>query len=267
MSQNKNLFTFAITCLGMTVGSYNADAAMVSYWTFDSNFSDSGPFANTGGAGGSDGDASITSSSFVGSGALELDGNDALFLNAGSGAEYTTLDDNGQGFTVASWVRIDPNASGTSRIISTAMGGGFTPVGWGVGFDGTNMKATTYGKVDYNTGFSVTAGEWNHVAYRYGFNGTGQIDVVDFFINGALQGTVDGGVDGMNNAGGVYSIGNINLPNNEQYFHGRIDDLRVYDTELSNADIAALAAIPEPTSLVSGLALAGLIAARRRRKG
>ncbi|MGB0774916.1 MAG: LamG-like jellyroll fold domain-containing protein, partial [Akkermansiaceae bacterium] len=167
-------------------------------------------------------------------------------------------------FTVAAWVNIDPANGGNSRILSMAMGGGFVGEGFGVGFDLSNdVLATTYGQVDYNPSSTVPFSTWTHVAYRFGFNGGADIDTVEFFVNGVSVVTSDPAVNGMNNTVGTFSIGNINIPGNEQYFTGLIDDLRVYDTEISNGEIAALA-VPEPSSAAL-LGLGGFALILRRR--
>ena len=159
--------------------------------------------------------------------------------------QYTQLDDNAQGFTLAAWVERDSNA-GNQRIFSLAMGGGFNAVSWGVGTSGDNMLATTYGKVDHPTAVAVPSSGYQHVAYTFTFNGTGQIDAVRFYLNGVLAATVDPATDGMNKTtSGSMTIGNLNLPGNLQGWVGRIDDLRIYNQELSANRIAQFAGISQ----------------------
>jgi len=216
---------------------------LVSHFTFDQSTQlgdDSGTFDLDGTT---EGDAAFTSESRVGGGALLLDGFDDYILLNGA-AEYSTLDDNGVGFTVASWVCPDENAFGNARIMSTYMNGGFTAEGWGVGFgnaEGTALLATTYGRLDYlSPEISRPAlGEWHHVAYVYRNN---PIDEVEFFVDGVSVGTTPTtGPTGMIDSTTGFAIGGIALPENPQNFFGKLDDLRIYDVELSNDDIIALA--------------------------
>ncbi len=51
-----------------------------------------------------------------------------------------------------------------------------------------------------------------------------------------------------------------------EFFWGRIDELRFYDTALTPSEISSLAAVPEPnTLLLVGGALCGLAWARRQK--
>ena len=109
-------------------------AHLVSHFTFDSPANlgdDTGTFNNDGTPVGG---ATFTGNARIGGGALSLNGIDGL-IQVPEGNEYTTLDDDGDGFTVTSWICLDPAATGNMRIISTYMSGGFTADGWGVGDD------------------------------------------------------------------------------------------------------------------------------------
>ncbi len=231
----------AVVLLSFCLVSGPAQAGLVSHFTFDN----AGSLGDDRGALNNDTTANIGVPGFtpvaqVGSGALDLNGSAALVVP--NAPQYSQLDDNGEGFTMAAWVNRD-NTVGPQRIFSLAMGGGFVPAAWGAGFRDANLLATTYGLEDYDQPTAVPTGSYQHVAYTYSFNGTDQIDSVKFYLNGVEVGNVDSGPDGMNNVGGgQFTIGNLNLPGALQFFNGDIDDLRVYNQELSPNRIADLAA-------------------------
>ena len=210
-------------------------AALVSHFTFDDAGQlgeDAGPFGNDGTVAGG---AQFSSDSQVGGGSLRLDGN-ADYLNVGGAGDYSSLDDDGDGFTLAAWIKPD-SLSGVRRIFSVGMFTGFDGSGWGAGTSGAATFATTYGRADFNSDVdSIVAGAWKHVAYVYR-PAAGQIR---FYIDGDLVATKSG-ASAMNNTSTGFIIGGIALPGNGQWFDGRIDDLRIYDNELDTAEIAALA--------------------------
>lgn len=217
---------------------------LVSHFTFDESAAvgnDTGLFNLDGTV---MGDAAYTSDSRIGGGALRLDGDgDSLVL--GGGSEFSGLDDNGVGFTLAVWVNLDEAALGNMRIFSTSMPGGFTAQGWGVGFgtvESGNLLATTYGRLDYRSpaGTFYTRGQWHHVAYVYRQS---PISEVEFFIDGVSVGTTvsSAATTGLNNTGDDFAIGGLGLPGDPQSFSGKLDDLRIYNIELSEDVIASLA--------------------------
>ena len=192
------------------------------------------------------GDAQFSGDAKVGGGSLLLDGN-GDYVAVGGAADYSGIDDDGDGFTLAAWIKPD-TLSGVRRVFSVGMFTGFTGSGWGAGVSGAAPFATTYGRADFNSDVdSLTAGIWSHVCYVYRPS-AGQIL---FYVDGALVAT-QGGATGMTNTSTGFIIGGIALPGNGQWFDGRIDDLRIYDNELVAGEIAALAA-PAATPSISFL--------------
>lgn len=97
---------------------------------------------------------------------------------------------------------------------------------------------------------------WYHVAWTYSAApGTQEI-----FVNGVLVAT-DTGKGAISGGGTELAIGWTGRDSNDA-FNGKIDDVRIYDNVLSQAEIAAL--IPEP-SVLGIIALSGLFAFGRRR--
>ncbi|MCA9186630.1 MAG: LamG domain-containing protein, partial [Planctomycetales bacterium] len=220
-----------------TLAGREASAALTNHWTFE-NAANLGADSVGTQNGVVNGDATQTAG-VIGTGALLLDGDgDFLSLSTG-GAHFSTLDDDNDGWSIASWVNTTGNG-GVMRIISTDMPDGFTANGWGLGFrqdrGSDEFISTTYGIVDMHQGTTALDGLWHHVAYVFRNNG-GTIST-DYYLDGGLVGTTDA-TQGfpMNNTTSPYAIGRLGLGTALQYFNGSIDDLRVYDNELSALDV------------------------------
>lgn len=217
-------------CLGCPVR-----GELVSHYQFDDPGSlgrDDGRLNLTGTTGGN---AQFSSEARLGGGSLLLDGN-GDYLNLRGSNEFSSLDDDGDGFTLAAWIKAD-SLSGVRRIFSTGMFSGFQGNGWGVGMSGASLFGTTYGIRDFNADSDdLVPGVWHHVAYVFR-PAAGQIR---FYVDGSFV-TTRSGSTGMNNTVRDFVVGGIALPGNGQWFQGRIDDLRIFDHELSFAEISSLA--------------------------
>ncbi|MCA9188157.1 MAG: LamG-like jellyroll fold domain-containing protein [Pirellulaceae bacterium] len=210
------------------------------------------------------GDASQTAG-VVGEGALALDG-DGDIVHVGGGAGFSALDDDGDGWSVTAWVQTSGNG-GVQRVFSTYMPGGWNGgQGWGVGMrqdlGSPQLLSTTYGVVDMQQGTNVLDGNWHHVAYVFR-NNAGSV-ATDYYVDGALESSAEPANGfGINDTADDFVIGALGLPTALQYFNGSIDDLRIFDNELSAGEVAAM--VPEPMSVISlTVGLLGLLAIRRR---
>lgn len=239
-----------------------AHAEIVAHYTFDDagnlGADSTGSFHGT-----PEGDAEQTAG-VDGSGALMLDGDRDFVLLPGTNAAFEALDDDGDGWTVAAWVKTRGNG-GVQRLISTDMPEGWAGGGWGVGMrqdrGSDEYISTTYGVVDMQGATGILDGTWNHVAYV--FRNDGGNVATDYFINGTLEATAaTGNAFGITGSSNDYVIGRLGLPTAVQYFNGAIDDLRIYDNELSSSEIAAL--VPEPNSALLAI-LGGVTLLLRRR--
>jgi len=213
----------------------------VSHWTFDDPADpgfDSGGLAYHGAAVGG---AAFSKLSTVGGGALALDGNGG-HINIPIGAiRYEDLDNDGDGFTIATWVYSSSGSSSfpRQRYFSKL---GASPFGFGVGQDlDSHFLATTYGIADYRTAANLLPpqDEWHHVAYVFSGN---PISTIRYYVDGVLIATVSGATGLNNSIAPSYAIGGLGGGAGE-WFDGMLDDLRVYAVELTPEKIAELVAM------------------------
>jgi hypothetical protein len=136
-----------------------------------------------------------------------------------------------------------------------------------VGFRGNNLQFGYWGNdtgpdQGAATTFPMNRGEWHRVTFRYD-GATGEQAA---YVDGVKRIAATGHAS--------FARGDVNLligfaGGNGGAFGGLLDDVRVYNTALSDAEIAALPAtdpVPEPGTLgLAGLAVTGLLVARRRR--
>ena len=110
----------------------------------------------------------------------------------------------------------------------------------------------------------VTTGTWHHVAATFAAGGSLKV-----YINGTQQTDVQA----LSAAHDLANLGNWLVGAERvgsRFYNGALDDVRLYDNELSALEVSALNAagplyVPEPATM-SLLALGGLVMIRRRRR-
>lgn len=148
-------------------------------------------------------------------------------------------------FTAMAWVNVDQLPTGGMRIFSNDGPGG----SWSFSLSQFGISATTHAVLDYgaNPGM-VVPGTWHHVAIVMN-----ELADVTFYFDGVQSGTQVLGEEYARNAFSTWFIGAwdpaFSIP---QFFNGRIDDVQVYDGQLSAAQIADLYNSPG-TTLGGGL--------------
>jgi hypothetical protein len=238
-----NLFNIPLSA---SVKLSDPETSLVSHFTFDQQANpgdDTGTFDNDGTA---VGNVQWSAASRIGAGALLLDGSGAAIdLGAGSGTDYTTgLLDDFDGFTVGCWAFV-PAATTSDRVrffSSYANGAPSLAEGWGVGRRNASatLVATAYGKVDYlpAANSAPAAGAWHHYAYIFR---NVPVSRVDFYVDGALASSKTGAPAGVTDATTVgFAIGALGRSTAVEGFDGRLDDLRIYDRELTSGNILDL---------------------------
>jgi hypothetical protein len=200
----------------------NASADLVAHWSLDDG---SGSTANDFSGNGHNATIGGTANWVDGQigGALDFDGS----------STYIDMDDRVvEGtFTLTMWLK--------PRDIPYS--GGYYAVwhndSWGSGDVHVHLRAdTSLWNVDINTGPAVTgttvlqADEWYHCAVTVTNEGGNASQI---YINGVLESTGSGG-------GGTAYMGPGNFGawnNSERYYHGLMDDIRIYDHVLSEVEI------------------------------
>lgn len=191
--------------------------------------------------------ASVTATNGTRTGVVRLAGNGAT----NSPNKYLLNNDGAftlPNFTVAYWVRSEvADQGGFKGIFASGPSGEMQ-------FDSNNgvyRGITDAGNVSFAD--PVVANQWDHIALTY--DGT----TTRWYFNGSEVGSNAANPD---NSFQQIRLGiNRNIDN---AFNGDLDDVRIYDNALTAQDVAALAVIPEPSSLAL-LGLGTLLIARRRR--
>jgi hypothetical protein len=210
----------------------NASAGVVAHWKFDGNFEDS---SGNGHDGTPNGDPVFVPGHF--GQALELTGS-PQYVNCGSGVSFTTVGDGGtaEGYTISLW--INPyNPGGDCKIC-----GDLDDPGWGAagGFklalyqtriesDVRDSSARFFSRS--TDGIALEANTWYHVAAVYDDAG----DTYTEYINGEVSSSVSV-TQGVAASTGDFLIG-TDTPSPRYYFSGLLDDLRIYDSALSEQEI------------------------------
>jgi hypothetical protein len=187
----------------------------------------------------------------------------------------------GTSFSVASWVNI-PAANTTDD--NTILGDwGNAPAGgnrFSYWFSIDNANNNTDGRARFQirqgtgngtdiVGRVIPSGDqaddtWHHVAWTW----DKPTATLRTYIDGTLVDTLDDADDGANILVSDSPIGNIGRKSdNNRFYTGSLDELWVFDTVLSDAEVVSLQtanAIPEPAAFGLLAAGCGLLLRRRR---
>ncbi len=170
------------------------------------------------------------------SNAVGLTDNGSWQLDTTDSSELNTLTND---FTVAVWVYLDSSItkSGTNsnnhRIIGDDQA--WDSDAWSFGIRDGRLLFTKNGIIDALGSQTIEQNRWLHVAAVIS-GSTG----IEFYIDGAYSETVSNTAN-INAGDDVFGIGRSYGDGQAQWFPGRIDELRVYNTVLDEAAIAELA--------------------------
>ncbi len=216
--------------MGLSIPARAADPDLAAYWNFDEG-SGNTAFDSTGN--GNDG-------TFVGDpqwvagqfgGALEFDGDD--YVNCGNGPSLQIQDE----ITMAFWFQVEAFQNTWEGFLAKgddsyrASRGGGTGNATHMGISGTSVGG---GNGWFNGTVIVTGGDWHHFAGTY--DGTaGRI-----YIDGVLD--VESPGTGQINISSYDLYIGENAQQTGRFFHGLLDDVRIYSRALSEDEIQGVMA-------------------------
>ena len=129
-------------------------------------------------------------------------------------------------------------------------GNGGTGESFDVGLEAGGIRNRNFnGNITYGTGFNLLNDGWHHLAVRVN-SGASTFGDVDYFLDGVLLAPQDASDPDLNDTlaipdsqfgiAGTSVVGGIN----NSGFVGLLDEFRIYDNALTNAEIQALASPP-----------------------
>jgi len=165
-------------------------------------------------------------------------------------SQYLTVPDhpalNGlTSLTIEAWIKPkEPKAPGFMMIASKGEGG------WGLGLDADRHLRFMVNSIPFQalkSAGTVPLGEWSHVAVVV----DGAAGTTTFYINGKPSGVVPSAV--IAQSPGDLSIGKAGGLQLSGFFHGGIDELRIWDHARNSTEVLLLA-FSELTGAASGMA-------------
>jgi hypothetical protein len=143
-------------------------------------------------------------------------------------------------FTAEGWIRMDDQAAAAPFIKGDANGSqGVTSYGMSVVGGQTNISLYGSYPADlYTSTDTIGVGDWHHIAVTWD-GSTSMPDNVNLYFDGALAQSWSK-TTSMNSTGESVTIGAMKPPTYHHTTDGSIDELAIYDRELSAMEIAAI---------------------------
>ena len=223
-----------ITCLivfGLAIGISPAQAQLVHHWKLNEDTA-AGAAVAADSVGGLNGDIQGATSVPGKSGnALSFDGSDDV-------VRIQNFVPPQQG-TVAFWM--DPGFGSSKQRIFGA-GGDFEVIVYSTGIVRNELFAGGSGTLQSSPG-SVEPGQWFHIAVTYAYDSAGPSTALEVYVNGELD-VVGTAGEPIVPTDTTLLLGHRAGAAGGEHYGGLLDDLRIYDRVLSEAEIRALANPP-----------------------
>jgi len=209
------------------LGYGTGESGLVSYWPLDdagaTGVADVSGAGNDGSQTGTPGNAS----GLFGTSAYDFDGSDdAITVPHDESIEMSDED----AVTVSAWVKKDAMQSGWVAIAQKS------DQSYNLQFENGNQPTFTIYDGDWNivnSGVSLSNDQWHHIVGTYNGN------EARIYVNGTLENTQTVTGTMANASGSPLGIGE-NLATGGRNLDGSIDELRLYDRALSDAEVQAL---------------------------
>ncbi|RKU06632.1 hypothetical protein C6501_18605, partial [Candidatus Poribacteria bacterium] len=202
---------------------------LVAYWAFNEGSGDTASDSSGNGHDGTlMGDPQWTKDGYFG-GALEFD-QDGDEVNVPYHADL-----NQEAFTITAWANVEPGSANHRAVIS---GRDEPPVSGYIIYAEPGNKWQFWTGVGNKwapiTGPDINLGEWDHLA------GTLADGKQKFYVNGEFVGETDSAISLNSKQEFLIGAGANERANHEYLFKGIIDEVRVYNRALSEAEIASV---------------------------
>jgi hypothetical protein len=259
----KTINTLAIAVSLSLLGFTQAQAGLLAHWKFDegsgTSVADSSSNSNTGTLTNMTGNEWTTGP--VG-GALNFDGvDDYILVNYDSSLDATSA------LTISAWVKTSTSNSQAELVVNKMKhnSGTATDDSYAMriqnGAVAVQASAGAASSIWVPGSLVVNDGQWHHLAYVFD-KPTSYLYVDGLFDSGGTYPAMNSNLN--NSAHDLYIGGSNNNGTPANFFTGIIDDLRIYDSALTAAQIQAL--VPEPsTALLLCLGLLALATGRWNR--
>ncbi len=190
----------------------------------------------------------VGTSAFANTKSILLDSSNSDFVTMGNAS---SLDfDITDAFTISAWIK--SNGSDQMTIVSKALNA--LGRNRGYQFYETNGRLefimtpniTSFGKLQIRTGNEITDNTWQHVAVTY--NGNGLNTGLNLYVNGASPTVVRSGTLTLS----VANTSEFNLgarANSEVFLNGNLDEVSVFNSELTASNISTIYGSGVPTSI------------------
>ena len=195
---------------------------------FDGNFTDSSPSTNHGTASGTAGIATAAAAVPVGAGALQLDGSDTAYVALSTSIVFSADD----AWSVAFWAQRSENGAGKGMILGER--NTTDDFVWlNDNFDGLRFRCSTARTLDFTVAQDL---DFHH--YALVANGVGDLF---FYVDGTRAQSLSGNTSfTIDTVGQAYTVTALHYG-----FLGILDEVRVYQGELTDSEVYELYRGPE----------------------